>query len=121
MAWKPTGPVRDGETNMKHAINRQRNGFVGAVLLGLATSAYADDKDRFEAAYQAAENARQQAAASGFEWRDTEEVLAQSKASANAGDYAQALKLANQAQRESDLAIEQAATEAEAWKLRVIK
>lgn len=76
-------------------------------------------KDSFDAAYQAAETARQQAAAAGYEWRDTSKLLSEAKDAAAAGDYAAAVKLADEAKLQGELAVQQAAHEADAWKNRV--
>jgi len=110
---------------MKKSINGGLLALFCLLLVGLAMTSSADDssagKESFEAAYQSAEKAREEAAAAGFEWRDTGKTLAQSKELAEAGDYEAAVELADRAQQESDLAVMQAQTEAENWEQRAVK
>jgi hypothetical protein len=110
---------------MKKSINGGLLALSCLLLVGLAMTGSADDSsagtESFEAAYQSAEKARKEAAAAGFEWRDTGKILAQSKELAEGGDYEAAIKLANRAQQESDLAVMQAQTEAESWEQRAVK
>ena len=98
---------------------------LGVLMLGMTTTSVADGssaaQDDFEATYEAAQAARAEAAAAGFEWRDTAEFLEESQELAAAGDYDAAIKLAERAKKESELALAQAQTEAENWKERVIK
>ena len=91
-------------------------------LTALTLTAAADEtQESFDAAYQAAQEARQNAAAAGFEWRDTEEMLEDAKQAAADGDFDTAVTLANDAKIQGELGVQQAAREAEAWKSRVIK
>lgn len=60
-------------------------------------------------AIAAAEMTTQQAGKAGFEWRDTGKMLDQAKEAAAKKEYAQALKLANKAKRQSENALLQAA------------
>ncbi len=110
---------------VKNVIDNTLPALIGLLLLGVATksdaSESAAEKEIYEAAYQAAEETRQQAAAAGFEWRDTAKVLAQSKKRAQAGDFRAAMELVNRAQREAELGVKQAQIEAENWKQRVIQ
>jgi hypothetical protein len=62
----------------------------------------------FEQQYAAAEQARQQAAAVGGEWRDVGQMLADAKQAADSGDFAKAVALANAARVQSELGQQQA-------------
>jgi hypothetical protein len=110
---------------MRKSMNRGLLALSCVLLVAFAMNSNADDssagKEGFEAAYQSAEKAREEAAAAGFEWRDTGKILAQSKDLAEAGDYEAAIKLANRAQQESDLALRQAQIEGENWEQRAVK
>src|SRR5512139_3894150 len=64
-------------------------------------------------AIAAAEKSREQAAAAGYEWRDTESLIENAKKAAAANDFDKAIKLAGQAERQGALAVKQAAIENE--------
>ena len=81
----------------------------------------ADDAATFEAAYEAGEAARKAAAEVGFEWRDTKRMLRRAKKLAEKGEYAKAIKLANQARRQGELGVMQAREQEKAWKAAVVK
>jgi hypothetical protein len=85
--------------------------FVTAAALawaGAGVIAAEADAAAYEQALQAAEEAQKKAASVGGEWRDVGKFLKESQAAANAGDYAKATKLANQAKTQSELGYEQA-------------
>jgi len=63
----------------------------------------------FDKAYKEAEEAGKKAQAAGNEWRDTKKTLDEAKKLAGSGDYAKAVKLANKAKQEYDMAAAQAA------------
>jgi hypothetical protein len=75
----------------------------------------------FEAAWEAAEAARQQAAAVSHEWRDTALFLEQAKALAAEGDYDAAMKQVKHAQLEGERGVEQAEQQARIWQDAVPK
>lgn len=59
------------------------------------------------AAISAAEHSAAQAAAVGAEWRDTGKLIKEAKATEKEQDYAKALKLANKADQQGQLAVAQ--------------
>ncbi len=79
-------------------------------------SASADD---FATAWEAAEAKRKEAAAVGYEWRDTGKMLKKAKEEAEAGNTEAAMKLVAKAHEESEDAIAQQAREADLWQARV--
>lgn len=85
------------------------------------TSAVAADADSFKAAYAAADAARKNAAAVGYEWRDTKKLLKRAKKAAEAGDYEKAEKLAMKAKGQGDAGVAQAEQQAVAWKAAVLR
>lgn len=101
-------------------------GFFSSLILisGCATatneatteSASADD---FTAAWDAADAKRIEAAAVGYEWRDTGKMLKKAKEEAEAGNTEAAMKLVAKANEESMDAIAQESREADAWQSRV--
>lgn len=66
------------------------------------------DKDA-AAAIAAAEATNKKAAKAEFEWRDTGKIIKQAKAAAKDGDFDKAVKLANKAKKQAELALQQAA------------
>jgi len=92
------------------------------VALGaLPLSAGAADANSFKAAYDAAQAARKQAAAVGFEWRDTAKILKKAKKLAKAGRFDKAQALARKAQKQGELATAQAAEQAKTWQAAVLR
>ena len=65
------------------------------------------DKPAFEQAYMAAESAYNRVKPTDNIWVATEENMEKAKEAAGKGDFAKAIKLANLAKHESDLAYEQ--------------
>jgi len=63
----------------------------------------------FDNAYAAAEAALDQSAASGMQWRDSAELLATARETADNGDYSAAIPLANEARIQGELAFGQVA------------
>jgi len=63
-------------------------------------------------AINAARAAMNQAEAEGYLWRDTGAILGQAEAAYQAGDYAKAVELANQARRQAENAIAQGRAQA---------
>ena len=105
---------------------RRLTAAVAAVALtvgawGWAPRALASDEATFKAAYEAAVAARKAAVEVGFEWRDTRKMLRQARKLAKKGDYAKAVKLANQARRQGELGVVQAKEQETAWRAAVLK
>ena len=76
--------------------------------------------DSFEAAFAAANKAMQAAADRGHAWLSVDNLLAQAREAAQAGDEQQAIALAIEASKQARLAREQADTEQDAWRERVV-
>jgi hypothetical protein len=74
----------------------------------------------FDAAYAAATDALAEAAANRNVWSKTETLLEQSKAANSEGRTEVAIKLANEAKLQADLATNQALTEKDAWRSRIL-
>ncbi|HEX9801810.1 MAG TPA: SoxXA-binding protein [Gammaproteobacteria bacterium] len=70
-------------------------------------TAAAPTADMASSAIAAARDARERAASVGFEWRDTGALIDDAAKAAEAREYARAIELANQAQRQSLAALEQ--------------
>ena len=89
----------------------------GAMLLaGLPMApqiSYAGDD--FAAAWDAADAKRKEAAAVGYEWRDTGKTLKKAKTEAEAGNMEKAMKLVAKALEEANDAIVQEARESKLW------
>ena len=79
------------------------------------------DQSSYNAAYEAAEAARKEAASLKYEWRDTAKMLKQAEEAAAKGDYATAQKLADKARKQSENAIAQAKEQEQAWQAAVVK
>lgn len=96
--------------------------FIMLLVLGLAAGCAstpedtAPDQATAEQAIADAKSANAQAKKMGAEWRDTGKIIADAEAALAAGDYAKAIELANEAQRQAENAIAQA--KAEEAKLR---
>lgn len=84
---------------------------LAAVLLtGCATqTAVMDPEQKATTAIAAAEQARQRAAAVGYEWRDTGKFIDEAKAALAKKDYDTALALATKAERQGKAAVAQQA------------
>ena len=102
------GPVR---------VSRALAAIVGAMLL----VAMAGCASEFERRYNEAERLHIAAAAKGFEWLATSDLLEQARAEAAAGNEEAALALVERARFAANAALQQADREAEAWKRRVLK
>jgi len=74
----------------------------------------------FDAAYAAAEEALAEAAANRNVWSKTENLLEQSKAANSEGRTGAAIELANEAKLQAELATNQALTEKDAWRSRIL-
>ena len=85
---------------------------------GLALAASADD---FKAAYAKAEAAENQAGALKNQWTTTETELKAAKKAADAGNFDEATKHAQEAEALANASIAQAKEQATAWKNAVIR
>ena len=72
-------------------------------------------------AIEAAEQARQEAAAIGAEWLETGRLIEQARQAAAEEDWGQAIELSGAAEQQARLALEQAEREAEVWQRRVVR
>ena len=97
--------------------------FIMMLVLGLAVGCAstpddtgAADQATAEQAIADAKAANAKAKAMGAEWRDTGKMIEEAEAAYAAGDYAKAIELANQAQRQAENAIAQAKAEEERLK-----
>ena len=72
------------------------------------------------ASIDAAEEVRRQAAELGTEWLATRGLIAQAREAAELGELQQAMELAERARAQGELAVAQAAREAQAWRQRVV-
>jgi hypothetical protein len=70
-------------------------------------------EENAKAAIAAAEKSRDAAAAVGFEWRDTSQMIDDAKKSLAEKEFDKAIKLANQAERQGAIAVKQSAIETE--------
>lgn len=75
--------------------------------VGCATTTEEDPKAQAEAAIAAAKAANQNAADAGYEWRDTGKIIKQAEKALSDGKYEEAIKLANKAQTQAELAVQQ--------------
>ncbi len=110
--------VRGGIVIRVHALIRL------AVILsaaGLTTAAWAASADDFKAAYAKAEAAENQAGALKNQWTTTEDALKAAKKVADAGNFDDAIKRAQQAEALANASIAQAKEQATAWKNAAIR
>lgn len=77
------------------------------VLGACATTGKEASADAASQAIAAAEAAREKVAKVGYEWRDTGAIIDEAKKAAEAKEYTKAVELANQAERQSQAAMEQ--------------
>jgi hypothetical protein len=92
-----------------------RRGFGNGLIVGLlallplgAAWPETPDRDQAQASIEAAEAARRRADSVGGEWRDTATMIEQARALMEAGRYAAAIELANDAKRQGELGYDQA-------------
>ncbi len=96
----------------------KKNLAIAIATLVLASGCATAGSD-FTTAWEAADAKRKEAAAIGYEWRDTGKFLDQAKKAADAGDNEKAMKLVSKALEESSDAIAQHDRETTAWESRV--
>ena len=87
----------------------------------MTTAAVAASADDFKAAYAKAEAAEKQAGALKNQWTTTESELKAAQAAANAGNYDEAVKRAQQAEALANASIAQAKEQVTAWTQAVIR
>ena len=87
----------------------------------LVSCAAVSSSDDFNTAWEAADAKRKEAAAVGYEWRDTKKFLKKAKSEHEAGNTEAAMKLVAKAHEEAEDAIAQHAREADLWASRVLK
>ena len=88
---------------------------------GLATAALAASADDFQEAYAKAEAAKNQAGALKNQWTTTDTELKAAKKAADAGNFDEAIKHAQEAEALANASIAQAKEQATAWKNAVIR
>ena len=84
---------------------------LGGVFVPALTTAGLS-KDQAAAAIQAADAARNKAASVDGEWRDTGKMIKQAQAALEAGNLADAIRLADEAKAQGELGYEQATSQA---------
>ncbi len=93
---------------MNHAkifISLAISGFITMGCSGYGTkSASADD---YQKALNEASITLDKANKSGFEWRDSQDILKAAEKAAQDGDFSRAVDMANQAKRQGELALQQ--------------
>ena len=87
----------------------------------LAFAAVAAPADDFKAAYAKAEAAKNQAGALKNQWTTTDTELKAAKKAADAGNFGEAIKHAQEAEALANASIAQAKEQATAWKNAVIR
>lgn len=75
----------------------------------------------FQQRYDTADRLRLEAAARGYEWIGTEDLLKQARVQQEQGDTDAALALVDKARSQAEVALQQADREEEAWKGRVVR
>lgn len=90
------------------------------LLLTSATVAAAT-KEEAEAACDAADAARKQAAGVGMEWRDTRKMIKSAKQAIESGDYETASQQCAKAKYQGEAGVKQAEIEKSTWMSRVPK
>jgi hypothetical protein len=113
-------PVRASRLRAIAAAALVALGTTAVVPPGPATAEDSDQQE-FSVRLEEAEELRARAAAAGFEWRKTAELLREARQRQQAGDSQQAWQLLDQARTQAELALRQAEHEAEAWRKRVVR
>lgn len=90
-------------------ISKMTGIIFSGLVFGMASSVVsAADNTQAQSAIVAAENAQKKAASLDGEWRDTGKIIKKAKAAQAEGNFDQAVKLANKAERQGELGYEQA-------------
>jgi hypothetical protein len=104
-----------GNSRRNEAVPRRRLPvWLGLIALLGIPPVEAGDREGVNDAIAEATAARQQAAAAGGEWRDTEAVINEARRAAQAGDSQRALDLAHRAAEQGKLGYLQAMSQREA-------
>lgn len=91
------------------------------IVLIMALIALAGCSTEFERRFDEAERLRAEAAAAGSEWLETGSLLEQAQQAASRDDLDTAMELVERARFQAEMAVKQAAHEAETWTGRVVK
>lgn len=91
---------------------------IAAIALAgvVAMPAQAADEAAYKAACDAAEASRKAAAEARYEWNTTVKLINKAGEAAAGGDFAKAVKLCGEAQKQGELALAQAKRESTDWK-----
>ena len=100
-----------------HASRHRR----GLWLLLTVLFALAGCTTQFEEDYAEAERRHAAAAAAGYEWIETGDLLERARSAADAGEMEAASQLLEKARLQAEAAVRQAEHEAGAWRDRVVK
>jgi hypothetical protein len=90
-------------------------------VAGLASAAFAASADDFKTAYAKAETAEKGAAALQNRWTATEATLKKAKAAADAGNFDDAVKLAQHAEALANASVAQAKEQEKLWPDAVVR
>jgi type II secretory pathway pseudopilin PulG len=92
---------------------KQLKGIIAAAMMIsiISTYALAGDQQSAQAAIAAAETAQKNAASVDGEWRDTGKMIKQAQAAMKKGNFDEAVKLANKAERQGKYGYEQAVSQ----------
>jgi len=103
-------------------MNKQRL-IAGALVLGafFAGSVQAADEAAYAKSCAAADEARKMAAELRFEWNTVGPMIAKANDAAKAGDFGKAVKLCDEARKQSEASVAQARKQADAWRAAVVK
>ena len=94
---------------------KQLTAIITAVIMAgiISNNALASDQKTAQAAVAAAETAQKKAASVEGEWRDTGKLIKKAQAAMKEGNFDQAIKLANKAERQGNYGYEQAVSQKE--------
>lgn len=95
----------------------------GALVLAAcaAGSAQAADEAAYTKACAAAEEARKMSAELKYEWNTVAPMIAKANDAAKAGDFAKAVKMCDEARKQSEASVAQARKQADTWRAAVVK
>ena len=80
-----------------------------ALVLSACGAPQKHNKNDAAAAIMAAEQMNKKAKKAEFEWRDTGKIIKKAKAAAKDGEFDEAVKQANKAKKQAEMALQQAA------------
>jgi len=104
---------------MNHANILTGLALTGILLSGCASSGSSSAKapatmETYQVVLSEAKSSLKKARAARFEWRDSVKILKKSAKAAEKGDFETAIKLANKAKRQGELAVAQSKAQANA-------